>query len=145
MLGAYIRLNAKMLASSAVSIPSSTAMAAVFSGLEPHATVTLTMLWAYAAWYASFAVFSCLEGHRGLAGLRGYFAGMGAPLLAGEAVYAAVLWYFYYLLLLWGWDAPTAYLAVNAAAYAAFMASVNAIAKLDLAGRFKSHRGVGPA
>lgn len=145
MIGAYIRLNAKMLASSAVSIPSSTFMAAALSGLEPHATATLTMLWAYAAWYAAFAAFSCVERRRGRAGLRAYFAGMGAPLLAGEAVYAAILWYFYYLLLLWGWDAPGAYLLVNAAAYAAFVASVNAVARLDLAGRFKSHRSAGAA
>lgn len=145
MIGAYLRLNAKMLASSAASIPSSAFMASAFSGLEPHATATLTMLWAYAAWYAAFVAFSCMEKRRGSGGLRAYFAGMGAPLLAGEAVYAAVLWYFYYLLLLWEWDAPTAYLLVNAAAYAAFVASVNAAARLDLAGRFKSHRSAGAA
>ena len=140
MLGAYVRLNAKMLAASCVSVPTSTAVAVLASGLEPHVAATYTLLWAYFAWYCAFAALAALERRRNpdSPGLRAYFAGMGAPLLAGEAAFVSALWYFYYLALVWGWDPAVAYLAVNGAAYVLFLAVVNVATRLDIVGRFKS-------
>lgn len=147
MLGTYLRLNAKMLAASCISIPSSVVVAGLSSGLEPHVAATYPLAWAYVVWYGAFAALSALERRRkpGSPGLRAYFAGMGAPLAVGEAVFASSLWGFYYMALVWGWDPTASYLAVNAAAYAVFLAAVNAAVRLDVAGRFKSRRAASSA
>ena len=139
MLSSYVRLNAKMLASSAFSVPTSAMVAGMASVFEPHVAATFTLLWAYLAWYGAFTAFSILERRRASKSLRSYFACMGAPLLAGEAVFASMLWSLYYLALTWGYDPAAAYLVVNAGAYAAFLGVVNAVTRLDVAGRFKSH------